>query len=382
MIAGLNKHTLNIYFLAFSALILFGSTYRYTRIIYPDVNYLPYAFELFLWLFVALKLMFVSRVKINKIDFLMIVALVFICISFSILSIRYGIGTQLVFFATYALPMSVYFYVKANHVVSVHLFDTLIKLFTLLGVLFLAIEFYFTNYSNLNIFSFASYWEDGGVEGFHASRASYAFLGEMTRPWGLMAMPQSTGSVFSALAIYFFAKYFFSTKEFRCKHDLLYLVFSLLAVYISGSRTAIVILALILLLMFRRNAFFLLTSAGIGAILISVFVFTTELSLQGFSNIIPKFFEGITITSIERFMDFLFGQGLNSVAGRLIIGIDENHLLNHLFYAGIFTYSVLGILTFFLIKLYTLRLADKNRVHFEPQYWPYYMAYLLFIFTF
>ena len=156
MITGLNKHNFNIYFLAFSALILLGSTYRYIRMIYPEVNYLPYAFELFLWLYLGFKLLFINRIKINKIDFLMIIALGFICISFAILSLRYGVSTQLVFFATYALPLSVYFYVKANYSITVHLVDRIIKVFTLFGSLFLAVEFYATNYTSLNIFSFAS----------------------------------------------------------------------------------------------------------------------------------------------------------------------------------------------------------------------------------
>ena len=381
MVTGLNKRHFNIAFLAFCALVLVGSTFRYLRIVYPEISNLPYAFELFLWFYLGLKLLLINRFKINKIDFLMIITLCFICISFAILSLRYGTNTQRVFFATYALPLSVYFYVRANHFVTAHRVDKLIKVFTLLGILFQLIEFYIVNYTNLNIFNFNLYWENRGVMDFHSSGSFYAFLGFLQRPWGMMAMPQSTGSVFSALAIYFLAKHFFSKGVSRRKNDLVYLVLSLVGIYVSGSRTAMIALVLILLFMFRQRVFLLFASAGIGLIIISVFVLTFKLSLEGFSDVVPKFFEGITINSMDRLIDFLFGQGLNSVVGRTIIGINENHLLNHLFYVGFFTYLALGVLALFLLKIYRVRLSSKVKFNFYPEDWPYYMAYLLFVFT-
>ena len=146
----------------------------------------------------------------------MLLALIFSCISFFVLSLRYSINTQLVFFATYVLPLSVYFYVKNTPSVNVHKLDLIIKIFTIFGLLLLCIEFYSINYISLNIFSFASYWESGGVEGFHASKSNYAFLGELTRPWGFMARLNPLAG-FSALGIYFFYKYYFTNKIFRGK---------------------------------------------------------------------------------------------------------------------------------------------------------------------
>ena len=379
--SGLNKNILSIPFLVISIMILFGSSYRYVRIFYPEVNYFPYILELFLWLIVVLRLFFVSKTKINKIDFIMLLTLFLACISFTVLSLRHGLSSQLVFFATYALPLSVYFYVKDTPSINVHTLDRLIRIFTIFGLLLLSIEFYSVNYLNLNIFSFASYWESGGVEGFHASKTNYAFLGELTRPWGIMAMPQSTGSLFAALGIYFFSRYFFSEQVFRSKTDLVYLILSLLAVYISGSRTAFVIFALILVFIFRKRIAQLATSFIIGIMALSIFVFSSQVSFKGFSNIIPKFFDGLTIDSLDRLFDLFFGQGLNSVAGRVIIGIDENHLLNHLFYAGLFIYLALAFLTFLLLKIYTTRLSKRVRLNFPSEYRSYYMAYLLFIFT-
>ena len=381
MVSGLNKNILSLPFLVISTLILLGSSYRYIRIFYSEVNYLPYILELFLWAIVVLRLFFVSKIKINKIDFIMLLTLILISISFTVLSLRYGLSTQLVFFATYALPLSVYFYVKSNPSINVYTLDRLIRVFTIFGFLLLSVEFYSVNYLGFDIFGFAAYWESGGVKGFHASTTNYAFLGELTRPWGFMAMPQATGSVFSALGIYFFSKYFFSEQALRSRIDLVYLILSLLAVYISGSRTAVVAFVLILVFIFRRRAVLLATSLGIAIMALSVLVFTSQVSLRGFSNIIPQFFDGLTIDSLYRLFDLFFGQGLNSVAGRVIIGIDEVHLLNHLFYAGLFTYLVLAFLTFFLFKIYTVRLSKKARLNFCPEYRSYYMAYLLLIFT-
>jgi len=377
----INKNIISPPFLLLCSLILVGSSYRYLRIFYPEINYLPYFFESLLWIAVALKIFFVSKIKINMIDFIMLLALVLSSISFMVLSLRYGLKTQLVFFATYALPLSVYFYVKNTPSINVFTLDRLLKIFTVFGLLLLSIEFYSTNYANLNIFSFASYWESGGVEGFHSSKTNYAFLGELTRPWGFMAMPQSTGSAFSALGIYFFSKYHFSIKFYRRRSDIVFMILSLLAVYISGSRTAIVIFALMLVFIFRKRALQLASSFSIGVLGIIALVFTSEVSFKGFSNIIPRFFEGLTIDSFNRLFDLFFGQGLNTVPGRIIIGVDEVHLINHLFYAGLFIYLALALLTFFLYKIYTVRLSKSTRMNFPLNYREFYMAYLLLIFT-
>jgi hypothetical protein len=156
---------------------------------------------------------------------------------------------------------------------------------------------------------------------------------------------------------------------------------SLLAVYISGSRTAIVIFALMLLFIFRKRPLHLALSLITGLSAIVFLISLSRISLEGYSNIIPRFFEGLTIDSIDRLFDFLFGQGLNSVPGRIIIGIDEVHLLNHLFYTGLFTYLVLIFLTFFLYRIYTVRLSKNIRSNLSFNYRPYYKAYLLLIFT-
>ena len=367
--------------IAFYSLVILGSSYRYLRIVFQDLNYFPYLVEVLLWGLVVLKLLTLKRFVADKVDFLMLLALLLATVSFFVLSMRYGVNTQLVFFATYALPLSVYFYVKSNPRINVHVFDSLLKLFTVLGVPLLCFEFYTTNYSGVNLFSFASYWEEGGVEGFHASTTYYAFLGQLTRPWGLMAMPQSTGSVFAGLGVYFFAKYFFLDREFRRFSDLIYLVLCLLAVYLSGSRTAIVVLALILLFIFRNQTIFLLISAGFGALMLATFVFTTEVSLSGFSNIFSSFVDGLTINSFERLVDLLFGQGLNSISGRVIIGIDEMHLINHLFYTGVFMYLILVFITYLLIRVYSRSLSKKHHLDFSKEYRAHYIAYILLVFT-
>ena len=98
MLSGLNKNTLSIPFLVISTMVLLGSSYRYVRIFYPEINYFPYILELFLWLIVVLRLFFVGKIKINKIDFIMLLTLFLACISFIVLSLRYGLSSQLVFF--------------------------------------------------------------------------------------------------------------------------------------------------------------------------------------------------------------------------------------------------------------------------------------------
>jgi hypothetical protein len=376
MIRKIVKSKLSVSFLVFSALIVLGSIFRYIRLLYPELSFVPYIIEIFLWFYIVFSFFSLNRVRVNRVDLLISIIFVFACISFTVLWIRYGLSTQKVFFATFILPLSIYYYVKSNSFVSVYHLDRLLKIFTIFGLLFFFAEFYSINYMNFHIFNFALYWEGEEVEGFHTSKLTYAFLGELTRPWGFMAMPQSTGSVFAALSIYFFSKYFFLVKRLRSRADLLYIVFALAGVYISGSRTAIVIIAAMLLFIFRKNLILFLTSIGIGLLLVFTFLLTTEVSLKGYYNIVPKFLNGLSIDSMDRLADLLFGQGLNTVIGREIIGIDESHLLNHFFYTGAFLYLMLMILLLFLYKIYSVGLSNKLKTSS-----PYHMAFLLFIFT-
>ena len=72
---------------------------------------------------------------------------------------------------------------------------------------------------------------------------------------------------------------------------------------------------------------------------------------------------------------------MNSVPGRILIGVDEVHLINHLFYVGLFTYLVLAFLAVYLYKIYTVRLSKSIRLDLPLNYRAFYMAYSLLIFT-
>ena len=92
-------------------------------------------------------------------------------------------------------------------------------------------EFIITNYLGFSFLSFEDYWSAKGYYGFHASRIPYAGLGFLIRPWGILAMPQASGSFFAMSYAYFFSR--------RTTFDMLFVVVSLVAVFISGSRTAL-----------------------------------------------------------------------------------------------------------------------------------------------
>ena len=137
-----NKNKLTVSFFVFSGLIALGSIFRYMRIPYSDLTYIPYAIEMFLWFSVVFGFLSLNKLKVNKIDLLFFIILIFTCISFAVLVIRFGFNTQKVFFASYILPLSVYYYVRGNIFVSVCHVDKLLKIFTAFGLLFLLIEFF------------------------------------------------------------------------------------------------------------------------------------------------------------------------------------------------------------------------------------------------
>ena len=169
---------------------------------------------------------------------------------------RFGFITQINFIATYLLPISIYFFVRFHNIVTAKVIHYCLCIFVLTSFIFLGLEFSTTNFIGIPIFAFSSHWDSVGVENYHASKVSYPVLGLLLRPWGLMAMPQATGSVFAAFFIYFLSKHHYSSNFYKSKSDPFFAIISFLGLFISGSRTAIITMVLLILILYRRKIHF------------------------------------------------------------------------------------------------------------------------------
>jgi hypothetical protein len=371
----------NISILIFSFILIFGSAYRYLRLYNADLNNVPYILEIVLAIIVIIKLLHTRLITINRIDLLFLVLLISICISFFILSIRFGLSTQVPFVATYLLPISIYYYVRYNSIVTTRVIHLCLCIFVLVSFIFLSLEFFTVNYIGIPIFPFASHWDSVGVEGYHASKQFYAMLGLKVRPWGLMAMPQASGTVFASLFIYFLSKHFKTAAAQRTKLDFLFITVSFLGVFISGSRTAYVIMVILILILFRKRNAVIFLPVIVIALSLGIFLLSaSSTSLLGFKVVIPATIQGFTINSFYRLIDFIFGQGLNTVVGREIIGVSEIHILNHFFTAGAIIYFIM-ISIFFIIYYKYKSIILKYNLMYTIQNRHYFYAFFFFIFS-
>lgn len=347
---------LNPSILLFGTLIVLGSFYRYIRI-YPffnNVQYLPYILEVIIFIFVLLKFKKITN-NWDNMDALFSIFILSSSISYLILGIQIGYWNQIEFLLTYILPTFMYYFVKNNNKITFYMIDHLLKIFVIVAFVFLSTEFYTTNYLGVPFFNFAQYWDSTGNIGYHASAVNYLFLGKLNRPWGPMALPQSSGSMFASFFTYFLAKHVYLVPIHKSnKKTFFYLIISFLGTYISGSRTALTTIAVIILILYAKSSFKLIFASVVSVVLLVIFVKfgSQEASVEGFKNVIPETSEGLTIDSIERFFEVIYGQG-SPTPNNKVIGTSEIHILNQIF--------IIGIVSFFILFLIAIKLKGFNK---------------------
>ncbi len=358
--------------------IIFGAPYRYMRLLSDFVHYIPYLIEVVFAAWVVIGVFQLKIRNLNQLDIIFAVVLCSTCLSFVALSLQYGVKSQLTFFATYISPLFVYYFVKNKAAVDFALIDKSLRVFAVLGAGLLIFEFITVNYTTYRALSFQAYWDEVGVTGYHSSQTVYAFIGSMTRPWGPMAMPQASGSLFASLFTYFLAKRLVLAKgnkspdhsDVRC--NWFYLLICLTSVYISGSRTAYVVVILMILLVYRHHIFkrngplIFIVLAVLAVVMMNVFIFVSTPSMVGFLPVIQATVDGLTVDSIERFYQLVFGQGLNTIPGKPIVGVSEVHILNHLFTGGLLTYLSMGVMSMYLfygIKQGVARYCEDHQMN-------------------
>ena len=119
------------------------------------------------------------------------------------------------------------------------------------------------------------------------------------------------------------------------------------------ARTAYVTIVLLIIILYKkRNALIFIPALFIAFTLGFFLLSTNTISLTGFLVVIPETIKGLTITSFDRLIDLIFGQGLNTVSGRPVVGISEIHILNHFFTAGVFIYLLMFSIFFMIYYKY------------------------------
>ena len=233
-------------------LLIFGSFFRYLRIIpgFETINALPYYFILILIILITFKI--IRRNIIKKNTMYLMLAITGIVITGFFYSFLYGLTSQLSYFSNIVSTLFIIYFIGVFDNAKTKYYTNSLKVFLLVSFILTFLEFYFNNILNTPLFNFSLYWDEVGVDGYHASRGNYLFLGNnLTRPWGILAMPQASGAIFAVLFSYFIL----ILNE--NKWNAFYILISILGVYISASRTAMlsVLFSLILIIFYLPYVF-------------------------------------------------------------------------------------------------------------------------------
>lgn len=242
--------------LLLSILLLLGPLYRYLRAIFigvPLIRYFPFIMEGFLFIIMAVSF-FVSASKRKQefsatfIDKTVFVFLFSTLLGSLFIASRQGFLDQIDFLRVYILPLSVYFatrYFVKDKVL------TLLKFYILsvaISVFFLGYEFLAINYMGLGDVFMKPYWDATGITGYHGSAGEYMFFGYITRPWGPLGLPQTSG-VFYLIAFVYWITISKMSKMSKINNALIGLLL-FTGMFLTGSRTAIFILIIVFIPLF------------------------------------------------------------------------------------------------------------------------------------
>ena len=282
-----------------------------------------------------------------------------------IYSFVFGYISQVQYFSDLVLPLFIVYYVGVNGEFMKKNLNNMLVLFLVISLAFTFIEFYFTNFLHISFFDFSGYWTSVNQDSFHSSASNYLFLGTLVRPWGILAMPQSSGGIFAFLAVYFLI------VIKRKNINFLYFSLSCTGIYISGSRTALftLIFGIISIAIFnshlnplkKKNNSFLSFLIIVGT-LIGIF---SSISTQDFGNsqshFITDFVDSVLLYyfDITNIIMVLFG-----TADSPNVQFSEFGLINNFMRIGIVN-SLL--MTVFIIKLINRYNIISNSVYYKRE---------------
>ena len=339
------------------ALIIFGSFYRYLRV-FPGFEFLnpaPYLLMIILTLFIFFYI--ISKRYIPNLLKEIFTFCFFLILTFIYSSIKFGIYSQLQFFSDLIFPCLITYYISIEGEFFKDKIRSFFIIFLIISFTLSTIEFYTTNILGFNFFAFADFWQNNENMGnsFHASKVNYLFLGYNIRPWGILAMPQASGSIFSFLAIYFLI----TLRIKKNKIDLIYLIISVMGIYFSGSRTALVALIIGLFLIYNKSKYINPNKLSINYLLNIILILFIilgviySLLVQDFGNssnlILDDFYNKIIgyYFNFENIFMVLFGSGDNPN-----IFYSEIGLINNIIRIGFFPLILVILVVIKLINEY------------------------------
>ena len=358
---------------------MFGSFFRYLRIVpgFNSINELPYLFTLIMFILILVKVIQGRTIKRNMAYLVLAISgIVIIGIFYSLL---YGLMSQLSHFSNLVSPLVIIYFIGVYDNTKIIHYKSSLKVFLVISFILTFLEFYFYNILNIPLFDFSSYWNGVGVSDFHASSGNYLFLGSLTRPWGVLAMPQASGAIFAVFFIYF------TLIVNENRWNVFYVLISALGVYISASRSAMLALlvGLILLALYvpyllqnQKNKY--LKKAVSRWLIISMLPLVSLFVIFGNWSFTVQTFEASFYKSV---LGFYFNPQnlMRAICGTANSGFNNSEygLINNVISIGLIN---LGFLSFFVLKLIFAYSASIDSKKLKSENLKYLLPALTFLF--
>lgn len=346
------------------AVIILGSFLKPVRTL-PEMGFID-KYQYFL-MFVGFGLLpfFWSRGKLLALDALMYASLFFTLTSFVIVGAQIGFHEQTGFAALFVFPASTYFIFRYISF-SEESFIKCLYVFVVIGVALIILEFLVGNYLlGFPPFAFADFVDKQRGNKLDVDRLVFMipFLGSWFRVWGQTGGPQATGSLFAALAVFFFALSYYRRQGKNS--DLLsklFIFLSMVGLLLTGSKTGVVILLwMSLFILFGFSIVTSLIVPIIGFFGVTPFYLHWVDFFEYFQiyylNLLDLY-DSLAQTDYQHWFYTLFGQGEETMEFSTQVGLIEIFLQT-----GFFNYLVFLFILITYIR-YGFILGKQHKDHF------------------
>ncbi len=330
---------------------------RISKIFFGDIIYIINLTPILIGMMIKIYSCKSKSLKINKIDFMIFLFFIFILINLFINSMRGSLSVQLILILYVVVPIIIYYFIRITKY-NISIFTKHILTFALFYSLYIIIEFLLYYFVPELKEIVSAYLESIGSQNIYPPNVNYPFIGQANKPWGPMFDTSAAG----ALLVVIFA-FLYDSKQFLSKYSFQITLFiMLIAIFLSGSKTAYLMFLIYLALRTTLYTKTKLTKQKVMFLLI--FFFSIAVCIISFINffftkeLLNWYVYAMIIDPLNKVFCGLFENGIYSFIGSgqensyyNIFGLSEIDLFNAVFRYGLFSMIVfLSLLVYLILK--------------------------------
>ena len=337
---------------------LIGSIFlRIGKIYFGNTLYIIILTPLFVMIILKLFSLKKISLNINKIDFTILLFLIFLLLNLFISSIRGSFQSQFIFVFYVIIPIIIYFYIRSINY-SLESFSKIMFIFTFTYASYVLLEFtLYYIYPETQYYITAYLRDVVQNNNFYPPHVNYPIIGKATKPWGPMIDTSGTGVFLVVLFAFIFDTQKYVNKNFA----ILTIIISIIAIFFSGSKSAYLIFLLYIVIknIFLNDKKITLSKLINRVILITIVVIFIILYFTFFfkDGLLSWYIFAMVIDPIEKLYQGFFLNGVYTIIGSgqenghyIIYGIAEVDLFNAIFRYGLISITLLlSLITYIII---------------------------------